>query len=184
MTRGNCNGERPAQRRRFVLRYTILTTALCLPLLWAFATLKNTYPVAASTMMMDGRVLEAGRNYYILRGETVGGRVINVAPATLINALYGRTWEMVAATVNNNNFRLRSLHPLNAAVLGPAADADKLPRGARVPELLRIWGELYNEKLPAGEQGRLKSIRLDEYRWEGRRYADYDNLKESWHSEL
>ncbi|MCA1591843.1 MAG: hypothetical protein LC754_04150 [Acidobacteria bacterium] len=177
------NSER-REACRYVVRYAALTAALLVPLLWAFVSLRNMYPVAASTMMMDGRVLERGQNYYILHGEPLTGETIDIAPITLTNALYARTWGMVAATVDNANFRLRSLHPANAAMLQAAGGMENLPRGARLPELLRAWGELYNSKHAAGTPGRLKAIRLDAYRWEGNRYADYDKLIESWRVEL
>ena len=37
---------------------------------------------------------------------------------------------------------------------------------------------------PAAAPQRLKAIRLDMYRWESGRYADYDKFIESWRKEL
>jgi len=54
----------------------------------------------------------------------------------------------------------------------------------RLPDLLHVWGDLYNKQLPASSPQRLKAIRLDLYRWESGRYADYDKFIETWRTEL
>jgi hypothetical protein len=169
---------------RLHVKYAVLTIAIFLPLLWAFVRVRNVYPVTAWNVMMAGGLLERGRSYWILRGETISGETVDVRPIKLTNAMYARTWTMVNATVDNQSFKLANLHPANAEMLRQAGGLDQLPPGARLPDLLRAWGNLYNERLPASSTARLKAIRLDMYRWEGGRYADYDKFLQSWRQEL
>ena len=169
---------------RLHIKYAILTGAIFLPLFWAFVYVRNVYPIAAWNVMMGGPLLERGRSYWILRGETVSGETVDVRPIELTDALYSRNWTMVNATVGNQSFRLPNLHPANAELLRQAGSLENLPPGARLPDLLRAWGELYNERLPGSSPQRLKAIRLDMYRWEGGRYADYDKFIESWRQDL
>ena len=169
--------------RRLVVKYAILTAALFLPLFWAFLAVRNVYPVAAWNVMMAGGDLERGRSYCILRGETISGETIDVAAIELTNALYSRNWTMVNATIDNQAFKLKSLHPQNEAMLRQYGSIEKLPPGARIPDLLQAWGEIYNKREPESPK-RLKAIRLDMYRWESGRYADYDKFVESWRKEL
>jgi hypothetical protein len=170
--------------RQFRFRYTLLTLGIFLPLLWAFAGVRNVYPLAAWTVMMGGGNLQRGHRYFLLRGETLAGASVDIPSIELTDALSGRNWGLVIATVDNRAFQLRSLHPANAALLANAGNIESLPRAARVPELLRAWGEIYNSRLPASSPQRLKAIRLDAYRWMGQRYADYDTFIESWRQEL
>lgn len=170
--------------RRLRLRYAVLTAALSLPLLWAFLAVRNLYPFAAATMMMQGGGLDRPRTYFVLRGETAAGETIDLPPARLTGALYGRIPALVAAAVDNKSFGIRRPHPSNAALIEAAGGIDKLPEAARLPELLRAWGEMYNEELPADSPRRLRAVRLDAYRWEGRRYADFDTHVRTWRKEL
>ncbi|MCM3869328.1 MAG: hypothetical protein ND895_01355 [Pyrinomonadaceae bacterium] len=179
----------PAERqelfgRRLRVRYILLTVGIFLPLIWAFVAVRNVYPLTAWTVMMGGGDLQRSHRYFLLRGETVTGEVVNIPAIKLTDALSGRTWGMVVATVDNRAFQLRSLHPENAALLATAGDIVRLPRAARLPELLRAWGEIYNSRLPPSSPQRLKAIRLDTYRWLGQRYSDYDSFIETWRQEL
>lgn len=169
---------------RLHIKYAILTAAIFLPLFWSFLFVRNLYPFAAWNVMMAGGDLERGRSYYMLRGETVSGETIDVRPIELTNALYSRTWTMVNATVDNQAFKLANVHPANATLLQQAGGLEKLAPGARVPELLKAWGDLYNARLPGSSPQRLKAMRLDMYRWEGGRYADYDKFITSWRQDL
>ena len=162
----------------------MLTLAIFLPLLWAFLSIRNLYPIASWNVMMAGGDLERGRSYCILRGETVSGETIDVPAIELTNALYSRNWTMVNATIANQSFKLDSVHPENEDLLRSFGGIDKLPPGARIPDLLKAWGDLYNKKLPDSSPQHLKAIRLDMYRWESGRYADYDKFIESWRKEL
>lgn len=178
------NARDQYSERRLFIRYALLTCAIFLPLLGAFVLLRNVYPVAAWTVMMAGGSLQRGRAYYVLRGETISGETIDIQAIALTNAMYSRTWTMVDATVGNESFKLRSLHPSNAAMLASVGGVENLPAGARLPELLEAWGQLYNNQQPASSPRRLKAIRIDMYRWEGGRYGDYDKFIESWRKDL
>lgn len=178
------NARDQYSERRLFIRYALLTCAICLPLLGAFVLLRNVYPVAAWTVMMAGGNLQRGRVYYVLRGETMSGETVDIHAIELTNAMYSRTWTMVNATVGNESFKLRSLHPSNAAMLRSAGGVESLPAGARLPELLGAWGQLYNNQQPASSPRRLKAIRIDMYSWESGRYADYDKFIESWRKDL
>jgi hypothetical protein len=170
--------------RRLRVRYTLLTIGIFLPLVWAFVTVRNVYPLTAWTVMMGGGDLQRSHRYFLLRGETVAGEVVDIRAIKLTDALSGRNWGLVIATVDNRPFQLRSLHPDNAALLATVGDRGALPRAARLPELLRAWGEIYNSRLSTSSPQRLKAIRLDAYRWIGQRYSDYDTFTESWRQEL
>jgi hypothetical protein len=170
--------------RRTLVRYAALTAALFVPLLLAFAEIRNLYPFAASTMMLGIRDMQSGRDYYLLRGETVGGETIGLPPIKLTNALTGRSWSLVSAAVENKSFNIRSLHPANTRLAAAYGGMDKLPRAARLEELLRAWGAIYNSRLPASSNQRLRSVRLDAYRWEGGTNGEYDRFVESWRAVL
>ncbi len=174
--------ERRARRVR--ARYALLTLALFAPLVYSFLAVRNLYPFAASTMMMAGGDLRKGTDYYVLRGETAAGETVDLPPAGLTDALSWRHWSLVDATVRNLNFNINRPHPANAALASEAGGAEKLPRAARLPELLRAWGRMYNSRLPEGSPRRLRAVRLDAYRWDGREYNDYERFQESWRAEL
>jgi hypothetical protein len=165
-------------------RYSLLTAALWLPLLWSFANVRNLYPFAAATMMMEGPRFEGPSVYYVLKGETAGGQVIDLPPIQLTDALTGRHWSLVIATVSNRSFTIRWPHPENAALAARSGGISRLPEAARLPELLRAWGELRNGQLPAGSPMRLRAVVLEAYRWEGREYADYHHYVRSWRQPL
>ena len=174
-----------ATERRWLVRYIALTLALFVPLLWAFVSIRNLYPVAASTMMMSGGgERRRGGVYYVLRGEAVGGETIDIPAIELSDALTGRIWGMVNATVENKSFGIPSPHPENATLAAVSGGVERVPRAARVPDLLRAWGMNYNSGLPQSSARRLKAIRLDAYNWEGKTYADYGRYVETWRAEL
>jgi hypothetical protein len=135
-------------------------------------------------MMMAGGELQRGRTYFILRGETLDGETIEIRAAGLINALYGRAWGMASATANNDAFKLTLLHPANERLLMQVGSFNNLPPGARMPDILEAWGQIYNQKLPGNSTKRLRSIRLDMYRWESGAYRDFDTFIDSWRKEL
>lgn len=170
--------------RRARLGYALLTVALFAPLLYTFFAVRNVYPFAASTMMMAGGDLGRGASYYVLRGETVSGETIDLPPAELTDALSWRHWSLVSATVENKEFTIYKPHPSNVALAASAGGAEKLPRAARLEELLRAWGSIYNSRLPENSTRRLRAVRLDAYKWEGGGYGDYEHFVESWRTEL
>jgi hypothetical protein len=169
---------------RLHVKYAILTGAIFLPLFWAFVYVRNVYPIATWNVMLGGALLERGRSYWILRGETVTGETVDIRAIELTNALYSRNWTMVNATVGNQSLRLTNVHPANAELLSLVGGVENLPPGARVPDLLRAWGTIYNDRLQDSSPQRLKAIRLDMYRWEGGHYADYDKFIQSWRQDL
>ena len=171
-------------RNLWIVKYSVLTAAIVLPLFWAFLSVRNAYPITAWNVMMAGGDLERGRSYCILRGETISGETIDIQPIKLTNALYSRTWTMVNATIDNQSFKLKSVHPDNEEILRRFGGIENLPPGARLPDLLQAWGELYNKQQSPSSPHRLKAIRLDMYRWESGRYSDYDKFIESWRKEL
>jgi hypothetical protein len=170
--------------RRLRIKYALLTLAIFLPLFWAFLSVRNLYPIAAWNVMMAGGDLERGRTYCILRGETIAGETVEIRPIKLTNALYSRTWTMVNATIGNQSFKLASIHPENEEFLRHFGGVENLPPGARIPDLLQAWGDLYNKQLPESSPQRLKSIRLELYRWESGAYSDYDKFIETWRKEF
>jgi hypothetical protein len=170
--------------RRVKVRYALLTAALFAPLLYSFLAVRNVYPFAASTMMMAGGDLGRGANYYVLRGETASGETIDLPPAELTDGLSWRNWSLAGETVKNKQFTIYNPHPSNVALADSAGGVDKLPRAARLAELLRAWGEIYNARLPEDSPRRLRAVRLEAYRWEGGSYDDYERFVESWRAEL
>jgi len=180
--RENAHESGRSAERRLLIRYALLTILLFLPLFLSFAFIRNLYPFAASTMMMGGGRLPDGATYYVLRGETVTGDTISLPPIDLTNALSGRIWGLVSATVENKSLAIRYPHPANLSLL--SADGAHVLPAARLPELLRAWGAIYNDRLPAQSNRRLKAVRLDTYRWEGGNYANYDHFVQSWRVEL
>lgn len=177
-------GTRRDTARRVRVRYALLTAALFAPLLYSFLAVRNLYPFAASTMMMAGGDLSRSTSFYRMRGETVSGETIDLPPAELTDALSWRHWSLVGATVENKEFTNYNPHPSNVALAASAGGAERLPRAARLPELLRAWGAIYNSRLPEGSTRRLRAVRLDAYRWEGGGYGDYERFVESWRAEL
>lgn len=135
-------------------------------------------------MMSGGEDLSRGGIYYVLRGETIGGETIELAPVELTNALSNRSWGLVNSTVKNRSFRIRWPHPENEALIAAAGGVEQVSRAARLPDLLRAWGAIYNTHLPQTSPRRIKAIRLDAYSWEGESYTDYGHYIESWRAEL
>lgn len=169
--------------RALRFRYLVLTVLLTLPLLWAFLRVQNLYPFTSWTVMMSGGSLERPWTYYVVKGETIDGASIDIQPAILIDALYDRSWSVLGTTISNEPFKLGSPHPANAEILkqlGP----DNLPAGARVPELLRAWGNIYNSRLPPESASRIKAVRVEVYRWESGRYDNYHTFVRTWRQEL
>jgi hypothetical protein len=169
-----------AEHRRALVRYAALTIALFVPLILAFASIRNLYPFAASTMMLGVRDKQSARDYFILRGETVNGETIDLPPIQLTNALTGRSWSLVSAAVENKSFNIRWPHPANARLVAAFGGTDKVPRAARLEDLLRAWGGIYNSRLPASSNQRLRSLRVDKFRWQGGINGEYDRFIESW----
>ena len=174
------DGRDGAEGRSVISRYAALTIALFVPLIFAFVWIRNIYPFAASTMMLGNIDMQGGRDYYVLRGETFTGETIDLPPINLTNALSGRSWSLVRAAVKNQSFNIRSPHPANIRLVAAYGGIDKLPEAARLEDLLRAWGGIYNSRLPESSDHRLKAIQLDAYRWEGGINGEYHRFLESW----
>lgn len=170
------------QDRRDVWRYRLLTVALFVPLVTAFAGIRNLYPFAASTMMLGDQNFQSGRDYYVLRGETISGQIVDLRPISLTNALTGRNWSLVGAAVDNKSFKINSPHPANLQLAATCGGLDKLPAAARLPDLMRSWGTIYNSRLPESSNQRLRSVRLDVYHWEGGLNGGDHSFVKSWSS--
>ena len=100
---------RPSDDRRehgFVVRYIILTIGLGLPLVLCFAFVRNVYPFAASTMIKVGGELHTSWTYYIVRGETLTGEIIDLPPVEITNGLSNVAWALVPAVVENKSFTI------------------------------------------------------------------------------
>jgi uncharacterized membrane protein len=184
LNEGERRNSDASSERWLRVRYAALTLLLCGPLLIAFVFVRNLYPFAASTMMMAGGDLQAGRTYYVMRGERATGETISLPPVELTNALSGRTWGLVAATAENKSFSIRSPHPANIALLETSGGIENLPPAARLPELLQAWGAIYNARLPPSSPQRLKAVTLEAYRWEPGSYSNYERFIQSWRIEL
>ena len=170
-----------AMRDSYLLgRYAVLTVALFVPLLLSFAFLRNLYPFAASTMMMAGGDLQVDRTYYVMRGETTTGEIVDLPPVELTNALSANTWGLVAASVENKSFKISSPHPANVALITAAGGTENLPPASRLNDLLRSWGTIYNSGLSPSSPQRLSAVRLDAYRWARGSYSNYDQPVQSW----
>lgn len=176
--------SKEAGERSLVARYLVLTIGLGLPLLLCFAFARNLYPFAASTMMKVGGELQTGWTYYIVRGETVTGEIIDLPPVELTNGLSNIAWALVPAVVENKSFTISSPHPANLALINEAGGTEKLPSARRVDDLLKAWGSVYNSRLPADSPRRLRAVRLEEYQWPGGSYSNYDKFMRSWRAEL
>jgi len=135
-------------------------------------------------MMMAAGDTRVGQTYYILRGENVSGVTIDLPAVNLTNALSNVAFGLVSATVENKAFSIRTLHPGNAALLNALGGIEKLPAGARVPDLLRAWGEIYNSRLPVSSPQRLRAMKLDAYRRQPGLYENRDMYVQTWRVEF
>jgi hypothetical protein len=103
----------------WLVKYIVLTAAIFLPLVCAFLFVRNVYPFTAWNVMMAGGDLERGAQLLHLRGETISGETVDIRPIELTNALYSRTWTMVNATIDNQSFKLNSIHPRKRGDVAP-----------------------------------------------------------------
>jgi len=176
----------PQLRRRLLLRHSILTIAIFVPLVGAFATSTEWYPVPHYKMFYGASGLNTGHeyNYFVFRGETAAGETVDIPPITIMNGLEDRTALMVQATITNESLQLRWPHPENARLIAAAGSVDNLPPAALLPDLLRTWGHRYNARLAGDSPNRLVRVRLDEYKWPKKEYGNYFEFIKSWHVDL
>lgn len=114
----------------------------------------------------------------------MSGVTIDLPAVNLTNALSNVTFGLVSATVENKAFSIRTLHPGNAVLLNALGRFENLPAGARVPDLLRAWGEIYNSRLAASSPQRLRAIKLDAYRRQPGLHENTDVYVRTWRVEF
>jgi len=131
-------------------------------------------------MMMAAGNSRAGQTYYVMRGETLTGATIDLPAVNLTNALANVAFGLVSATVDNKSFSIRRPHPANVNLLNSLGGEQNLPPAARLPDLLRSWGEIYNSRLSASSTQRLRAVRIDAYRWSGDAYSKHDTYVQTW----
>ena len=172
-----------ADDRQVLRRYAALTVAIFLPLILATITFREVYPVPVFRMFWPiGQLSGVPHRYWIVRGVTVSGQVVDVTRIT--TTFYARRFSMVNAVVRNDALKLAAPHPANARVAREAGGAGQLRDGVRVPDLLWAWGMRYNGRLGRESRERLQSIRLEEYRWPRRAYGDYREFVTAWEIDL
>lgn len=165
-------------------RNALLTVVVAGPLLTAFIKITNYYPVPVWSLFSDRRDLSAGHTHYVLLGRTADGSWREVSPVRITGGLYGRHFMFASYTAANHSFGVDSPHPDNVRLAERAGGVNRLPRGARMPDLLRAWGTVYNRDLSATSPKRLTAIRIEMRRWPGGRFGDYDVLEHVWEIEL
>lgn len=154
-------------------RHTLLTVGIFGPLLWAFITVNNFYPVPVWSLFSEAVNLQQGRTYYVLRGTTIRGETVDLPAIRITGGLCGRNHMMVYYVMGNASFEIDYPHPDNVALIARRGGVTSLHQAERVDSLLRAWGTSYNRKVGAGSPKRLTAIRLDEYRWPGGAFENY-----------
>jgi len=165
-------------------RNALLTAFVAAPLLAAFVKVTNFYPVPVWSLFSERRELAAGHTYFVLLGKTADGSWREIPPVRIMGGLYGRHFMVASYTATNQPFRIDSPHPDNVRLAERAGGTDRLPAGARMPELLRAWGAVYNQRLASDSPERLTSLRMEMRRWPGGHYGDYETLDQTWEVEL
>jgi len=163
-------------------RNALLTIAFCGLLLWTFLQVNNFYPVTVWAFASEPRPLGSGpATYYVLSGETVDGRFVEVPAIGVTNSLYDRNAMLAHSMEANSSFLIRSPHPRNAQLW---ARLRVLPPAARMNDLLEAWGIGYNVRHGNKSPDLLRAVRLDEYEWPYIRYGDFEQRKASWRVQL
>jgi hypothetical protein len=141
-------------------KHSLLTVAVFGPLVVAFVSVTNFYPVPVWNLFSEARDPAEPRPHYTFSGLTAAGEWRDLPPVRVTTGLYGRVHMLIAYTDRNHAFRIESPHPENVRHADRAGGADRLPRGARMPDLIRAWGRLYNRRLPPDSPERLVRVRL------------------------
>jgi hypothetical protein len=165
-------------------RNVLLTVVVVLPLAAAFIKVTNFFPVPVWSLFSDRRELAKGHTYYVLKGRTADGTWREIPPVRIMAALNGRHFMFASYTAANQPFLVESPHPENVRLMDRAGGVNRLPRGARMDDLLRALGTVYNQRLPPESQDRLTLIRMEERRWPGGHFGDYDRVVHLWETEL
>ena len=84
---------------------------------------------------------------------------------------------MVNATIDNQSFKLKSIHPANEETAASLTVESKIFRRVRGCRTCSRRGVIFTTgDNRSRHHNRLKAIRLDMYRWESGRYSDYDKF--------
>ena len=168
--------------RRAEFRNAVLTIVLFTPLLWMFWRNVSFYPFTAWSAFSEANPLGSGAwTYYVLKGETVDYRTVELPATSMTNALYGRNDSMARQVAANAPFTIESPHPGNVRMW---ALAGTLPPAARMDDLLFGWGKAYNLHQPAGSPNILHAIRLEQFEWPRVDFNDFARRKKTWRVEL
>ena len=169
-------------KRQAEFRNAVLTIVLFAPLLWMFWRNVSFYPFAAWSAFSEASPLGSGPwTYYVLKGETVDYRTVELPAASITNALYGRNASMARMVDENTSFTIDSPHPENVRMW---ALSGTLPPAARMEDLLMGWGRAYNLHQPAQSPNILHAIRMEQFEWPRVDFKDYAERKKSWRVEL
>jgi hypothetical protein len=168
--------------RHAQFRNALLTIALGGPLLWTFLHVLNFYPVTVWDFAAEPRPLGSGPvHYYVLTGETIDGRYVNVPAVSTTNSLHDGNATLARATEANAEFLIRAPHPRNAQLW---TRLRTLPPAVRMNDLLAAWGNAYNLRRGDNSPDLLRTVRLTEYEWPYVQYNDFEQLKASWQVDL
>lgn len=163
-------------------RNALLTIAFGGLLLWTFLNVLEFYPVTVWSFACEPRPLGSGPvRYYVLSGETMTGRFVEVPAVDATNSLRDRNATLARATETDASFLIRSPHPRNAQLW---ARVRTLPPAARMNDLLEAWGMAYNMRYPDNSPDLLRAVRLDEYEWPYIHYSDFEQHRASWRVQL
>src|SRR5580658_6312902 len=100
--------------RHAQFRNALLTIAIGGMLLWSFLQMRTFYPVTMWDFASEPRALGSGPvRYYVLTGETIDGRFVNVPAVAATNSLYDRNAALARTTETNAPFLIRDPHPRN-----------------------------------------------------------------------
>jgi len=167
-------------------QYLLLTVCVFIPLIILFLKNNQFYPIPVWSLFSDAVSLDTtSRTYYILSGVTTKGEIIEIPAIKITDTLAGRNHTMVYYTVKNRSLKIKSPHPNNVRLLVQRESENKnLYLGERIPNLLKSWGESYNNHLGIKTKYKLKSIILKQYKWPGKSYTNYKIPGQQWEVKL
>jgi hypothetical protein len=168
--------------RHAQFRNALLTIAFGGLLLLAFLQLIDYYPVTVWAFASEPHPLGSGPiTYYVLSGETMDGRFVEVPAIGVTNSLFDRNAGLARATEVDASFMIPSPHPRNAQLW---ARLRVLPPSAGMDALLMGWGSAYNMRRDDNSPDLLRAVRLDKYEWPCVHFSDFAQHKTSWRVQL
>jgi hypothetical protein len=166
------------------LKNAALTAFVAIPLLASFARVVNYYPIPVWSLFSERGEVEKGSTHYTLFARTPDGTWTEIPPVRITDGLNGRHFMFAHYADTNLSFQIESPHPNNVRLACESGGVDQLPRGARVPDLLRAWGATYNRRLPSDSPYRFTALRLEARRWPGGQYSNFDAADYAWEVEV